>query len=95
MSIDGNITKTYRYTSAAWRVAHHPEAITEAVRMGEQVSNLLTQATCLLHSARREADRIAEYTPLRCQAIQNRLTGEINRLAPILRRLRAAGAVTT
>jgi predicted HAD superfamily Cof-like phosphohydrolase len=95
MSIDGNITKTYRYTSAAWRVAHHPEAITEAVRMGEQISDLLTQATRLLHSARREADHITQYTPLRYQAIQDRLTGEIDRLVPLLRRLRAAGAVTT
>jgi hypothetical protein len=95
MNIDWNITKPYWYTHAAWRVAHHPEAIAEAVRMGEQVSDLLTRAARMVHSACRDVGSGVEYAPLRCQMILDRLTGETDRLIPVLRRLRAARAVTS
>lgn len=94
MNIDWNITKTHWHTSAAWRVAQQPEAIAEAVRIGEQVSDLLTQAARLVHSACRDVDPLVESTHLRCQAILDQLTGETDRLLPVLRRLRAARAVT-
>ena len=95
MNIDWNITKTHWHTSTAWRAAQQPEAIAEAVRMGEQVSDLLTRAARLVHSACRDVDPLVESAHLRCQVILDRLTGETDRLVPVLRRLRAARAVTS
>jgi hypothetical protein len=95
MNIDWNITKPYWYTHAAWRVAHQPEAIAEALRMGEQISDLLTRATHMVHNACQNVGTEVRHAPLRCQVILNRLARETDRLIPALRRLRAAAAVTT
>lgn len=95
MSVEWNITKKYWYTSAAWRVAAHPEAITEALRTGEQVHDLLTRAARMVDSACLEVSCAVEHAPLRCQVILDRLAGETDHLIPVLRRLRAAQAVTS
>jgi hypothetical protein len=94
MNIDWNITKPYWYTTAAWRVAGQPEAIAEALRMGEQANDLLTRAARMIHSAWRDAGSGVQDAPLRCHVILDRLTGETDRLAALLRRLRAAKAVS-
>jgi hypothetical protein len=95
MNIDWNITTTQQRTSAAWRAAQHPEAITEAITMGEQVSDLLTHAARMVRSACQDVDTLVDHTPLRCQVILDRLAGETDRLTPMLRRLRAAAKAVT
>jgi hypothetical protein len=94
MNIDWKITKPYWYTTAAWRVAQQPEAIAEALMMGEQVHDLLTRATRLVTNACRDTGTGVQYAPLRCQVILDRLASETDRLVPVLRRLRAAKAVS-
>ena len=95
MNIDWNTMKTQSYMSLAWRVAQQPDAIAEAVRTGEQVNDLLTHAARLVHRACRDVDPLVESASLRCQVILDRLTGQTDRLIPVLRRLRAAKAVTS
>jgi hypothetical protein len=74
----------------AWRAAQEPDAITEAVRIGEQITTLLVQAATLIERAFQNVDSIIENTNLGCQQILDQLTRETNRLAPVLYRLRAA-----
>jgi F0F1-type ATP synthase membrane subunit b/b' len=74
----------------AWRAAQEPEAITEAVRIGEQITTLLAQAAILIERACQNVEAIIENANLGCQQILDRLTRETTRLTPVLSRLRAA-----
>ncbi|MGH3707894.1 MAG: hypothetical protein ACRDRQ_07255 [Pseudonocardiaceae bacterium] len=85
-----NVIKTNWYATDAWRAAQNPEAIAEAVTIGEQIVELLTQAADLVERACLDVDSIIENANLRCQVILVRLAGETDRLEPVLARLRAA-----
>jgi hypothetical protein len=74
----------------AWRTAQEPEANTDALTTGEHLTDLLTQATTLIERACHNVETIIEDTTLRCQPILDQLASEIDRLTPILTRLRAA-----
>lgn len=74
----------------AWRAAQEPDAITEAVRMGEQITTLLAQAATLIERACQNVEAIIENTNRGCQQILDQLTHETTRLTPVLSRLRAA-----
>lgn len=78
----------------AWRAAQEPEAITEALSMGEHITTLATQAITLIDRACHNVESIIENTTLRCQPILDQLASEIDRLTPILTRLRAAANTT-
>lgn len=90
MTINWNVSKKSWYTTDAWRAAQQPDAIAEAIKFGEQITELLTQAAGLIDRACQDMDSIIENTTLRCQVILDRLTGETDRLASALTRLRAA-----
>jgi hypothetical protein len=79
------------YTADAWRAALNPDAITEAVTIGEQIIELLTQTIGLVEHACADVDLIIENTRPRCQVILNGLYGQADRLDPVLVRLRSAG----
>lgn len=90
MTINWNLIKAKWYATDAWRAAQEPDAIAEAIRIGEQISDLLTRAAGLIERACREVDSIIEGSTLRCQVILDQLISEAERLAPVLTRLRAA-----
>lgn len=75
----------------AWHAAQDPKAIAEAIKIGEQVTGLLAEATTLVQRACQDVDLIVDHASLRCQAILEQLAREAARLAPVLARLRAAG----
>lgn len=94
MSTDGNVTATNWYTPDAWRTGQEPDAIMEALAIGEQIMGLLVQAAILIEEACQNVNQIINNTTVRCQVIVNQLIREMTRLAPIVIRLRAAsGAV--
>jgi len=94
MISDGNVTTTNWYTPDAWRTGQEPDAIMEALAMGEQVMGLLVQAAILIEEACQNVTPIIDNTTVRCQVIVDQLAREIARMVPILIRLRAAsGAV--
>lgn len=80
------------FTPDAWRTAQEPEAITEALTRGKHITALLTQAITLIDRASLNVETIIENTTLRCQPILDQLANEVDRLTPILARLRAAKA---
>lgn len=90
MATNWNATKTNWYVIDAWRAGQEPDAIAQAVTIGEQITDLLAEAATLVQRARWNADSIIEDAYIRCQAILDRLTGGTDRLAPVLIRLRAA-----
>lgn len=90
MTTDGNVMKTSWYVTDAWRAGQEPEAIREALRMGEQVIGLFIQAATLIEESCRNVYLIIEDAAVRCQMIVDQLMREIVRLAPILARLQAA-----
>lgn len=90
MTFNWNVSKTNWYTTDAWRAAQEPDAIAEAITIGEQIRDLLTHAAGLIEHACQDVDSIIEDATLRCQVILDRLTGEAHRLEPTLTRLRAA-----
>jgi hypothetical protein len=90
MEINWKAMKTKWYMTDAWRAAQEPDAISEAIKTGEQIITLLTQTAALVERAYKDVDLIIEDATIRCEAIVDRLTGETNRLAPVLARLRAA-----
>jgi hypothetical protein len=90
VTTDGNVIKTSWYVTDAWRAGQEPEAISEALRMGEQVIGLFIQAATLIEEACRDVSLIIEDAAVRCQMIVDQLVREIVRLAPILARLQAA-----
>lgn len=85
-----NVVRTGWYTSDAWRVGQEPEAITEALKLGEQIMGLFIRAATVIEQASRNADGIIENSAARCQVIVDQLMRERVRLAPLLARLRAA-----
>jgi hypothetical protein len=78
------------YTADAWRVGQEPEAITEALKWGEQVMALFIQAATLIEDTCRNVYLITDNAAVQCQVIVDQLMREIVWLAPILARLRAA-----
>ena len=90
MATHWNPPKTHWHVIDAWHAAHQPNAITQALTIGEQITDLLIEATTLVQRARWNTDSIIEDAYIRCQAILDRLTDEANKLAPVLIRLRAA-----
>lgn len=90
MTLNWTVAKPNWYTTGAWRAAQEPEAIAQAVEIGEQIADLLTEAAGLIERAGQDVDSIVDNAVPRCQMILDRLTGEADRLAPVLTRLRAA-----
>jgi hypothetical protein len=90
VTTDGNVMKTSWYVTDAWRTGQEPEAIMEALQIGEQITGLIIQAATLIEEARRTVSLIIEDAAVRCQMIVDQLMREIVRLAPILTRLQAA-----
>ena len=74
----------------AWRAAQEPDALTEALKRGQRITTLLTQAAILIDRASQSVEAIIENTLLRCQPILDQLAGETDRLELVLTRLRAA-----
>lgn len=94
MTTDGNVTTTDWCTPDAWRPGQEPEAIVEALAMGEQVMGLLVQAAILIEEACQNVAPIIDNTIVRCEVIVDQLVGEMTWLTPVVIRLRAAsGAV--
>jgi hypothetical protein len=90
-----DVTKTNWLVGDAWRAGRHPDALTEAIKIGEQIIELMTQAIDLIERACAEVDSIVQNANLRCQVILDHLYGQINRLDPVLSRLRAASKAVT
>lgn len=90
VTTDGNVMKTSWYTPDAWRMGQEPEAIREALKLGDQVMGLFIQAATLIQQACQDVYLIIDNTAVRCQVMVDQLMREIVRLAPILTRLRAA-----
>ena len=85
-----DVTRINLYTTDAWRAGRQPEALAEAVMIGEQIRELLTQAIGLVERACAEVEPIIENTTGRCQVMCSQLYGHVDRLDPVLSRLRAA-----
>jgi hypothetical protein len=91
-----NLPKTVNwYLADAWRAALNPDAITEAVTIGEQIIELLTQTIALVERACAGVNPIIENTHPRCKVILDGLYGQAHRLDPALARLRSAGKAVT
>jgi hypothetical protein len=91
-----NLPKTANwYLADAWRAALNPDAITEAVTIGEQIIELLAQTIGLVERACADVNPIIENTHPRCKVILDGLHGQANRLDPALARLRSAGKAVT
>jgi uncharacterized protein (DUF2344 family) len=71
----------------AWRIAHEPQAITEAITIGQQINDLLNQASTQIDQACYEVNPVIERAHYHCRLILNQLTSEVHRLAPVLTRL--------
>ena len=78
------------FITDAWRTAQEPDALSEALTRGEQIIALVTQAATLIDRASQGVEAIIENTTLRCQPILDQLASEVDRLTPVLTRLRAA-----
>lgn len=87
-----DVEKTHWQVAEAWRGAQKPDAIIEAIRVGEQVIDLLTQATALVERACQDTETLIDNAHLYCQPILDRLTSETDRVKPVLSRLRAASS---
>jgi hypothetical protein len=74
----------------AWHAAQDPRAIAEAIKIGEQITGLLAEATSLVERACRDVDFFVDHASLRCHKILGQLAREAARLAPVLARLHAA-----
>lgn len=85
-----DVVKPSWYAPDAWRVGQEPEAITEAVEVGEQIMGLFIQAATLIEQACQNVELIIENTAAWCQMIVDQLMREALRLIPILTRLQAA-----
>ena len=87
--INWDLPKTANwYTDDAWSAALNPDAINEAVMIGEQIIELLTQTIGLVEHACADVNPIIEN--LRCKVILDGLYGQVDRLNPALSRLRSA-----
>lgn len=95
MTINWSVIKKSWYSTDAWRAAQEPDAIAEAIKFGEQITELLTQAAGLIDNACHDVEEIIDNAPRRCRIILDQLTSETDRLTRALTRLRAAHKVVT
>lgn len=84
------MTKNVCSVSGAWRAGQQPDALSEAIKVGEQITDLLEEAATLVQRACQQVDAIIDTASLRCQAILDQIAREAARLTPVLTRLRAA-----
>lgn len=82
--------KTHAFVADAWRAGQEPEAIADAIKVGEYITDLITEAATLIKRACQNVDLIVESAIPRCQMIVDRLIRETDHLGTVLRRLRAA-----
>lgn len=73
-----DVTKINLFVGDAWRAGRHPDALTEAITIGEHIIELMTQAIGLIEYACAEVDSIVQNANLRCQVILDHLYGQIN-----------------
>jgi hypothetical protein len=90
-----DVKTTHWQAADAWRGVQEHEAITEAVRVGERIIDLLNQATTLVECACLNVQAIIDNAHLRCQPILAQLARETDRLEPVLARLQAASRKQT
>lgn len=90
LEINWNAIRTHVFIPDAWRAGRQPEALAQAVTIGEQIIELINQAIRLIEQACADADQIVPGARLRCQAIADRLCVQSHRIGPVLSRLRAA-----
>jgi hypothetical protein len=95
MNINWKAMKIRWCATDAWRAAHEPEAIREAITMGEQILTLLTHAITLVERACQDMDPIIEDATRHGETIVDRLHAQTTRLEPVLTRLRAADKAVT
>jgi uncharacterized protein YfcZ (UPF0381/DUF406 family) len=87
---DLDVTKINLFVSDAWRAGRQPNALADAVTIGEQITELIHRAIGLIGHACTDVETIVHNANLRCQTILDQLYDQINRLDPVLSRLRAA-----
>jgi hypothetical protein len=92
---NGNVAKASWYVPDAWRAVLAPDAIIEALAIGEQTIQLLTQTISLVERAYADMNQIIDNAHLRRQTILNQLYGQADRLDLVLRRLRSVGKAVT
>jgi len=90
MATNWDVSTTNWYTTDAWRAGCQPEALAEALKIGEQIIELMRQAIDLVERACADVEPIIENTTVRCQLILGQLHAQTDRLDPVLSRLRAA-----
>lgn len=90
-----DITEINYFVSDAWRAGRRPDALADAITIGEQSIELMTQAIGLIEHACADVNPIVHNAHLRCQVILDHLYVQINRLDPVLSRLRAASKAVT
>lgn len=73
----------------AWRIAQEPDAISEAIGIGHQISDFISQARSEIERACHDMTPIIEHTHRQCQEILDQLAREAHRIAPVLTRLQA------
>jgi hypothetical protein len=73
----------------AWRIAQEPDAIIEAIVIGQQISDLISQARSEVEQACHDVTPIIEHAHRQCQGILDQLAREAHRVAPVLTRLHA------
>lgn len=95
MNINWKAMKIRWGATNAWRAAHEPESIREAINMGEQILTLLTHAVTLVERASQDMESIIEDATTHGEAIVDRLHAQATRLEPVLTRLRAASTAVT
>jgi hypothetical protein len=82
--------KAHVFVTDAWRTGQEPEAIADAITLGDYITDLITEAATLIKRACQDVDPIIKTATLRCQMIVDRLIRETDLLGTVLRRLRAA-----
>jgi hypothetical protein len=90
MAVNGKMLKENWCIIDAWHAAQEPDAIIQAIKVGEQITDLLAEAAILIRRARWDVDVVIEGTYIRCQELLRRLADETDRLISALLRLRAA-----
>jgi hypothetical protein len=73
----------------AWRIAQEPDAIIEAMVIGEEISDFISQARSEVERACHDMTPIIEHTHRQCQGILDQLAREARRVTPVLTRLQA------
>ncbi|MGH3937411.1 MAG: hypothetical protein ACRDTG_02055 [Pseudonocardiaceae bacterium] len=83
------------YVIDAWRMAQEPQAIAEAVAIGQEIHDLFTEVSAEIKQACQDAAPLVEHAQQQCQHILDQITAETQRLAPILTQLRVIGQAVT